>query len=137
MTATLALPTIAKKRCSYAQRSGSQSRAASMLYRSFNKTPTFVEDEDGHRIRQWEGSEIYAFRHDDIKTALTRRQIVEREDMLEFVPPGSITYAVNKGWIVKDAKAPWYWVTRKAAVELDLPRTNREGRKIRFFENGL
>jgi hypothetical protein len=133
------LPTIAKKRRSYIQRSGNQTRAASALYRAFNTTPSFVEDADGHRIRQWEGSEIYALRHDDIKAALSRRGVLVREDLLEFVPSGSITYAVNKGWVVKDSRpgADWFYVTKKAAVDLDLPRKDREGRKIRFLDNGL
>lgn len=99
----LSLPTIAKKRRSYIQRSGNQTRAASALYRAFNTTPSFVEDADGHQIRQWEGSEIYALRHDDIKTALTRHRIVEREDMLEFVPSGSITYALTRAGASKTA----------------------------------
>jgi hypothetical protein len=66
----LSLPTVAKKRRSYTARFGHQTGAASALYRAFNKTPTFVEDADGHPIRQWEGSEIYAFRRDDIKTRI-------------------------------------------------------------------
>jgi hypothetical protein len=84
-------------------RSGNQTRAASALYRAFNTTPSFVEDADGHQIRQWEASEIYALRHDDIKTALTRHRIVEREDMLEFVPSGSITYALTRAGASKTA----------------------------------
>jgi hypothetical protein len=45
----------------------------------------------------------------------------------------------HKGWSVKDSRpgADWFCVTRKAAVDLDLPRKDREGRKIRFLDNGL
>jgi hypothetical protein len=38
---------------------------------------------------------------------------------------------VTKRWLRQDAVGGWYYVTKKAAAELDLPRQHK-GRKIRF-----
>jgi hypothetical protein len=134
----LSLPTIAKKRRSYIQRSGNQTRAASALYRAFDTTPSFVEDADGHRIRQWEGSEIYAspWRHQNRAHPPPHRRARGHARVRAV---GQHHLCPHKGWSVKDSRpgADWFCVTRKAAVDLDLPRKDREGRKIRFLDNGL
>ena len=130
----LALPRTAHKRFCYEVRSGSASRAGGIAFKAFNEVPEFVEDADGHLIRQWKPSELQTYTTDDIVQAVRGRHAVEAEDMLEYIPPSAIKYAVTKGWLFQDG--PFYRVTRKAAAELDLPRSVG-GRKLHFYDAGL
>lgn len=132
----LPLPTVAHKRASYEQRSGVCTRAAKIAAKAVTEKPVFVEDEDGHMMRQWKRSELQSYSNDDIKAALRLNRVVEAEDMLEFVPPSAIKYCVTKGWLVKAENAPFFFVTRKAASDLDLPR-KLQGRAIQFLDRGL
>lgn len=134
--ALLPLPTVAHKRASYEVRSGMCQRAAKIAAKAMVEKPVFIEDEDGHLIRQWKPEEMQRYSNDDIKAALRLRRVVEAEEMLEFIPPPAIKYCVTKGWIVKAENAPFYYVTRKAAAELDLPRKH-QGRAIQFLDRGL
>jgi hypothetical protein len=131
----LALPRTAHKRFSYEVRSGSASRAGGIAFKAFNEVPEFVEDDDGHLIRQWKEHELKHYTHDDIVLALRGRHVVETEDMLEYVPERAIGYCVTKGWLFKDGPGI-YRVTRKAAAELNLPRSVG-GRKLHFYDAGL
>jgi len=130
----LALPRVAHKRFSYDVRSGSASRAGAIAFKAFNEAPVFDEDDDGHLIRQWKPEELQRYTNEDIKNALRGRHVVELEDCLEYVPESAVKYAVTKGWLFKEGF--FYRVTRKAAAELELPRTVG-GRKIHFYDNGL
>ncbi|HEV8030614.1 MAG TPA: hypothetical protein VGP42_06305 [Stellaceae bacterium] len=137
MTRTsLKMPRIANKRQSYAVRSGMVTRAASIVAKAVVEAPVFVTDEDGHRMRQWKAEELQRYTTEDIKSALRLRRAVEKEEMLEFVPPSAIKYCQTKGWIVQAEGAPYFFVTRKAATELDLPRKH-QGRAIQFLDRGL
>lgn len=130
----LALPTVAHKRFSYEQRTSACTRAAKIAARAVVEEIQFVEDADGHLIRQWKASELQTYTSADIVQAIRGRHVVETEDMLEYIPPSAIKYAVTKGWLFPDG--PFYRVTRKAAAELDLPRSVG-GRKICFYDAGL
>lgn len=130
----LSLPTIAHKRFAYEIRSGACSRPGKIAFKAFNESPVFEEDADGHMIRQWKPEELQRYTTEDIKNALRGMQVVEAEDMLEWVPPSAIKYSVTKGWLFRDG--PFYRVTRKAAAELSLPRSVG-GRTIRFYDAGL
>jgi hypothetical protein len=130
----LPLPTVANKRSSYDERSARCSRAAKIAAQAVNAKPVFVEDEDGHRSRQWKYEELAYFTQADIAQALRRCQVVEIEDLLETISPTAIRFAATKGWLFADG--PFLRVTLKAAKELDLPRTVN-GRKIRFYNGPL
>ena len=127
----LPLPTVAHKRSSYDERVGRCSRAVKIAAQALTDKPVFVEDEDGHRIRQWKYEELGHFTQADIAQALWRCQVVEVEDLLETILPTAIRFAATKGWLYADG--PFLRVTLKAAKELDLPRTVN-GRKIRFYD---
>jgi hypothetical protein len=129
----LHLPTVAKKRSSWEQRSGTSSRAASILYRGFNEAVEFVEDEDGNAVRQWPAN-MQSYTNEDMKRALSRRRAVERHELLEHVPPTAIGYMQTKGWIQRDPRGGFFYVTRKAWLDLGLPSHDRGGRKIRFHD---
>lgn len=132
----LQMPRTANKRRSYEERSGMIGRAAKIAAKAVIEKPVFVEDDDGHLIRQWKPEELQRYGNDEIRQALRNRRAVEAEDMLEFVPPTAIKYCVTKGWIVKAERGGFYYVTRKAAAELDLPR-KFQGRTIQFLDRGL
>jgi hypothetical protein len=134
-TASLKITRAAHKRFSYEFRSGCSSRAAAIAFKAVNEQPVFVEDEDGHMMRQWKKEELQSYTQDDIKNAIRGRHAVETEDMLEWIPPSAIKYSVTKGWLATFG-AGIYRVTRKAAAELDLPRSVG-GRKIAFYDAGL
>jgi hypothetical protein len=110
----LALPKIAGKRSTYAQRTRQHSRAAQTLLAAAN-------DRDGH------------WTHDDIRHAIMRRQVVELDDLLAELPRAAISHAVAKGWIHKSAGEAWFRVTRRAAADLQLP-SRHDGRKIHFLD---
>jgi hypothetical protein len=128
-TPGLSLPRAAQKRRSYEERTGMTSRAARIHFKAVNDKPEFTEDDDGHRIRLWKTEEMSSYSHQDIADALRGRNVVEREDLLEVIPPSAIKYAVTKQWLVPESG--WFRVTDKAVFELRLPRVIR-GRKIRF-----
>jgi hypothetical protein len=130
------LPRTAKKRRSYAARSGMDLLAAKIAAKAMIEQPVFVEDADGHRIRQWKPEELQRYSNDEIKEALRLKRVVEPEDMLEFVPPSAIKYCVTKGWIVKAERGGYFHITRKAAADLELPRKH-QGRTIQFMDRGL
>jgi hypothetical protein len=127
----LALPRVARPRRSYEERTGLTSRAAKISLAAINDKPEFVEDEDGHRMRVWKTEELSSYSHQDIADALRGRHIVEREDLLETIPPSAIKYAVTKQWLRRDERGGWFYVTDKAVFELRLPRQVR-GRRIQF-----
>jgi len=129
----LKLTTIARKRSSYAVRSGMTGRAAKVLASAVNEKPEFYEDEDGNRIRVWKSSEMSSYSNADIADCLRNRVAVEAAEMLGTVPPSAIKYAVTKGWLVKDMLGDFFRVTRKASFELKLP-LSFQGRKIPFAE---
>jgi len=114
----------------YADRTGMTGRSARILAKAVTEWPAFIEDADGHRIRQWKPDEMQSYSNDDIKSALRFNHVVEVEDLLETLPPSAVKYCATKGWLRLSAGG-WYEVTRKAAVDLDLPRQHR-GRKVRF-----
>jgi hypothetical protein len=130
----LTLPRVARQRSTWAQRTGTATRGASLLFKAHNQAVEFHEDAEGRRIRHWRPEELQRYTLDDIKTALRGQHVVELEDVIEYIPERAVGYCVTKGWLFKDG--PFYRVTRKAAAELDLPRTVG-GRKIRFFDSGL
>src|SRR5712691_9488015 len=107
----LSLPKTVHKRSSYAARSGITARTARILAKAINERPTFSEDADGHRIRQWKPEEIQRYGNDDIKSALRFRHVVEAEELLETIPPSAIKYCVTKGWLRQDGLGGWYYVT--------------------------
>jgi len=116
----------------YATRTGMNERSARILAKAVTERPVFLEDADGHQVRQWKPEELQSYGNDDIKSALRFNHVVEIEDLLETLPPSALKYCATKGWLRLSAGG-WYCVTRKAAGELDLPRTHR-GRKIRFAQ---
>jgi hypothetical protein len=131
----LVLAKAAHKRFSYERRTAVGSREAKILFKAYNEEPVFVEDADGHLIREWKREDMSRYTDGDIRQALLRRHAVEEEDLLEYLPPSGIKAAVTWGYLVKDGF--WYRPTRKAAAKLGLPRTDPAGRKIRFVDTGL
>jgi hypothetical protein len=121
----------------YATRSGGCSRAAKIAVQAVNARPVFLEDEDGHRIRQWKAAELRSFTQADIAHALCRCRVAEVAELLGGIPISAIKNAIYKGWIVKDPNAGFYHVTRLALMELGLPKRDRNGCTIRFLDNGL
>jgi len=136
-TVKLAMPKIAHRRTTWAQRTGHNTKSASLLFRAHNDAPQFIEDADGHRSRVWQAHELQSYAKNDIVTAVRFQRAVEREDLLEHIPPSAVKWAVTKGWLFESTTTKGvFWVTRKAAAELDLPRTH-QGRKIQFLDRGL
>jgi hypothetical protein len=129
---TLSLPTVANKRRAYEDRCGMASRAAKTMARAVADKPVYSEDADGHLIRDW-SLPHERLTNDDLRTALLRTHVVEREDLLQFVSPGVIRYAEQQKWIVRADRGGFYWITVIAAKHLDLPAKDAQGRKIRFM----
>jgi len=99
----------------------------------FNEAVEFIQDEDGNAVRQWPAN-MQSYTNEDMKRALSRRRAVERHELLEQVPPTAIGYMQTKGWIQRDPRGAFFYVTRKAWLDLGLPSHDRQGRKIRFHD---
>jgi hypothetical protein len=128
----LSLPTVARKRKSYEERCGMAGRAAQILAKAQTEKPVYIEDADGHMIRDW-SQPHERLSNDDLRIALVRMHAVEREDLLQYVSPAVIRYAEQHKWIVRDATGGFYRPTTIAEKHLSLPVKDRDGRKIRFL----
>jgi hypothetical protein len=129
----LRLPTVARRRKTYAQRTAANTKSARITAKALTEKPVFIEDADGHMIRQWKPEEMKRYTNDDMVQALRLRRAVETEDLLEFVPPNAVNYMRTKGWIVPATLGGYFLISEKAAVDLSLPRTH-QGRKIQFHK---
>lgn len=135
-TSAFAMGKIVRHRKSYDARTGRATRAAVIEAKALVvDRPKFHEDDHGHLIRVWTRAELRSVRQADVAVALAYRTAVEVEDMLEFIPISGVKLAIGNGWIVKAEGAPWYLVSRRAQVELELPRKDRDGRRIVFHPN--
>jgi hypothetical protein len=131
-----ALKTARRARKSYADRTGMSSRASVILAAAVVLKPETTEDDNGNVIRIWQQSDMQRFTHAEIASCLVNRIAVEANEMLGTVPPTAIKYAVTKGWLVTNTSKSLYFVTLKAAIDLDLPLRFKggtfHGRKIHF-----
>ena len=125
-----------RRRTTYAQRTRQLSRGAKVLCQAVNDGPVFIEDQDGNRIRQWTREEVRHWRQFDVAPALTRTRIVEIAQLFGDIPLSAIKNAIYNGWIVKDPQAPFYWVTKKAQRDLNLPAKDRMGRTLKLLDTG-
>jgi hypothetical protein len=114
-TTKLVMAKVANKRSTYAERSGQTSRAAATLAAAVNG-----------RADQPHWS------HDEIRSALLRRHVIEVDELLEELPRPAISYAVTKGWLHRSAGETFFRVTRLAASQLGLP-CRHNGSKIVFL----
>jgi hypothetical protein len=131
----ITLTRVAKKRSTYAERSGQGSRAAASMSAAFNdEGPKYFEDRDGNMVRQWTKEENAGWRSFSIAPALRYSRVIEVAEMLREVPLATIKAAICQGWIKKAEAAPYYWVTTKGAKELELPKKDRMGRTLKFLE---
>lgn len=126
-----------RARKSYAAKTGQTSRQATILAKAmFGEGPKFHEDENGFLIREWQKEDLLKWTFDELRDALANRVAVESGEVLGTVPPSAIKYCVTKLWLRAHGNAGLYFVTAKAARELDLPVRFRgaqhHGRRIRF-----
>lgn len=121
----------------YAARTGMNSRASVILAKATFAKPETIETVDGDVIRVWKSSESSSYSNRDIASVLRYRQAVTADDMLGSVPPSAIKYCVTKRWLAPNAGGTLFFITLKAAIELDLPMnfakgSANNGRRIRF-----
>jgi hypothetical protein len=85
--------------------------------------PTFIEETDGQKVRQWgDGMEEWVT-NDDVRAWLLGLRVVELRDGLEFVRETYIhNVLVREGYLRKDRTGSFYWITAKAAARFDLPK---------------
>ncbi|HET6233671.1 MAG TPA: hypothetical protein VFE41_01695 [Acetobacteraceae bacterium] len=132
------MPKTVRRRSTYEQRTRQLTRGAKVLCQAVNDGPVFIEDQDGNRVRQWTREEVRNWRQFDVAPALTRTRIVEIAQLLGDIPLSAIKNAIYNGWcwIVKDQKAPFYWVTKKAQRDLNLPAKDSMGRTLKLLDTG-
>lgn len=133
---TLEMTTTVRRRKSYETRSGMLSRASIILAKAVTDKPAMIETEDGHIVRVWQKSESSSYSNADLQTVLSNRIAIEAVEALGTVPPAAIKYCVTKGWLKPNASGSLHFVTKKAALDLDLPLRfkggEHHGRRIRF-----
>lgn len=134
-TAALEMPRVAKRRTTWAQRTAQHTKAAKIAAGALIMKPA-VEDENGFLVREWSLSDKLGVTTEDIGRAISRTRVIELEELLESIPVSGVKKAIYAGWLVKDPVAPWFIVTTRAQAELSLPRKDRNGRAIKFFDAG-
>jgi hypothetical protein len=108
---------VAHKRTSYSVRSGLASRAAGSLLAAVN----------GRGEASWS--------HETIRAAIQRQTAIELEDLEVELPHAAISYAVTKGWLYRSQAAQTFLrVTRRAALDLELPAKQGNGQKVAFLD---
>lgn len=134
MTTTLQITRPARKRSDYATRTGQNTRSAAINAAAANEKPVFIEDCHGNLIRKWSAEDQKSYRSADYACALRRTRAVELHDLLAVIPLSAVKYALGKGWIVRDQNplAQWFWVTKDAKAELNLPKIDSMGQTIKF-----
>jgi hypothetical protein len=125
--------TTKRRRRTYEQRTKATTEAARILARAVTQQIEYMTTPEGDRVRVWRPEELQRFTNADIAKGLSYRRAVEHIELLDFIPPTGIKYALTKGWISKDRRAEFYWVTQKGADELNLPR-KVGGITIRFLK---
>lgn len=111
----LTMPKPVRRRTTYAQRTRQGSRVARPLLEAVNGSG-----------QHWS--------HADIRTALLRQRVIERDDLSAELPSPAISYAVTKGWLYRHPGEDWLYVTQRAAADLELPKKSTDGRKIAFLD---
>lgn len=123
-------------RRSYEARTGMNTRAAIVLAKALTEKPETIEDDDGNVIRLWKSSESSSYTNANLRDCLRNRVAIEANEMLGTVPPSAIKYCVTKGYLLPNAGKTLFFITLKAAIELDLPLRfkggEHHGRKIHF-----
>lgn len=85
--------------------------------------PTYIEDEDGFRIRQWGNSNYDYVRDEDVGAWLRNVRVVEDlRSGLEFVRQSYIDMMIRQDYLRWDTKHKFYWVTAKAALRYNLKK---------------
>ena len=123
-------------RKTYEQKTGQNARGTGLIVNAiFGAGPKFHEDADGNLIREWQQADLLKWTYAQLSGVLMNRVSVTDSEMLGTVPPSAIKWSVNKGWLVARGNTGLYFITMKAAIELDLPvrfRGIHGGRKIPF-----
>lgn len=92
-------------------------RRANLAFRR----PTYIEDENGFRIRVWGDGSFDYVKDEDVRAWLLGNRVIEDlRSGLEFVRETYIRKLVAEGYLRADGY--FYWVTRKAAKRFNLPR---------------
>jgi hypothetical protein len=130
------MPRVAQKRDDYDTRTRRATRAAKISAKAATEKVEYVEDNEGNLARVWKPSELQSYGPKEVAAVLRGQHVVMACDLLQWIQPGAIKWAVTKGWLFHDKLSDTYRVTRKAAADLDLPRS-RQGRKIHFYDGGL
>lgn len=109
-------------RKTYAQRTGLDTRANRIMVSAiYGAGPAFQQDDDGNLLRDWKKEDLLRWTYDELKSVISNRVCVTDSEMLGTVPPSAIKWSVNKGWLIPHGTGGAYFVTTKAAFDLNLP----------------
>jgi hypothetical protein len=122
---SLELSKVPNRRKSYDERTGRNKGAARVAAKALSGyfDRKYEEDEHGDRIRVFGKGEARRITNDDIREWLLGKRVTDVTEAREFVTEAAFKWCERHGYIRKDsAGLPRWWVTRKAADELKLPR---------------
>lgn len=132
---TLSMPTIAKRRKTWAQRTGQGTRAAKIVAKAMNEKPEFYENAEGFTVRRWKKEDLQRFTNEDVAAWLRHNRAVDSDEAEYWVPPTAVKYAITKGWVRPSASSPKILlVTRKGALDLKLPPVKIGGATVKFAD---
>jgi hypothetical protein len=120
----LQLPRTVKRRKSYAERSGMNSRAIRIQIKEANGgfDRTYEEDQEtGVRRRIFKGDEWRHITNEDVRNMLIGQRVIDLDHALEYVTPSTVKWCERSGYLRRDDRGPYWWVTAKAAGEFNLP----------------
>ena len=83
--------------------------------------PERVVNRFDEEVFAWRSRDMQRFTNADLRSWLTGIRVTDPDEAIAEVPPSAFRYAVTKGWLRKDRAAPFYWITKKGGMELNLP----------------
>lgn len=70
--------------------------------------------------------------HSEIHDALTRKRVVDEEEMLEAVGSAWLKYFITKGYLVRNGH--FFWITKRAAKCYGLINVTTDGMPFAFID---
>jgi hypothetical protein len=85
-----------------------------ILSRAFNHEITFTVDSKGRKVRQFTAEAPCT--EEDVYATLQGMRVVTVEQILEGVGQNVFNYFTRNGFLRKDSRSDFFWITKKAAA---------------------
>lgn len=105
-------------RTTYAQRTGQNSLSGKILASAFTAAPEYRIDSKGRKVRVF--TSVAPCSEQDVFNTLQWNRVVTEDECLEGVGQSVFQYMIKVGYLRKDTRADYYWVTKACAEKYNL-----------------